>query len=86
MIDSKDNLTLSLIDPPPRRRGRPSTGSAKTPAQRMREMRARDLRAEYSDMTNTGLVELLAWSVSKSMLSTFDAVSAELRSRIVKSR
>ena len=85
MIDSKDNLTLSLIDPPPRRRGRPSTGSAKTPAQRMRDMRARDLLADYPDMTNTGLLELLASSVSNSMLATFDAVVAELRSRILKS-
>lgn len=83
MIDPKDTATPDLIGGIPKRRGRPSTGKAKSGAERMRDMRSRDLRAgSLSEMTTTGLLEMLSWSVSNRRLSTFDSVSAELRSRL----
>lgn len=83
MIDPKDIATPDLIGDLPKRRGRPSTGKAKSGAERMRDMRHRDLRAEsLSDMTTTGLLEMFAWAVSKRNLHTFDRVSVELRARV----
>lgn len=83
MIDPKDTVTSDLIGDLPKRRGRPPTGKAKSGAERMRDMRHRDLHAEsLSDMTTTGLLEMFAWAVSNRNLHTFDRVSAELRNRV----
>lgn len=82
MIDPKDTVTGDLIGGLPKRRGRPPSGCAKSGAERMRDMRRRDLRANsLADMTTTGLLELLAWSVSNNSINTFDAVTSELRNR-----
>lgn len=82
MIDPSDKATPDLLGGAPKRRGRPPTGKAKSGAERMRDMRHRDLRADsLSAMTRTGLLEMLAWSVSNDNLGTFDRVSSELRKR-----
>lgn len=82
MVDPKDTSTPDFIGGVPKRRGRPSTGKAKSGAERMRDMRRRDLKADsLSGMTRTGLLEMLAWSVSNDNLGTFDRVSSELRKR-----
>lgn len=85
MKDLSDSKTLDLI-PAPKKRGRPSTGNAKTAAQRMREMRRRDVSkmgegASYSSMTLTGLYDWLRYAVKERKLHVFDAVAAELRLR-----
>lgn len=60
------NLELPGI-PAAKKRGRPSTGNAMTPAQRKAEQRARDMNAmieetNLNNVTDTGLIAMLGMS------------------------
>lgn len=83
MKDAADNKTLDLL-PVPKKRGRPSTGKAKTAAERMRELRQRSrqqITARYHEMTLTALYDMLRHAVSNGAVSMCDGVCEELKSR-----
>lgn len=81
--DHTDTVTREL--PLPRRRGRPSTGEAMTPAQRKRAQRARDRAASMSDdwtsCTTERLLRELGLCVSFGLCLTAQAVVSELLAR-----
>ena len=86
MKDASDNVTLELI-PAKKRRGRPSTGTAMTPAERMRKSRRNQLEKlgvegqGVAAMTFTGLYDHLRWAVSHFQVLVVEDVAAELISR-----
>lgn len=83
MKDAADNKTLELI-PVPKKRGRPSTGQAKTAAQRMRELRHRSrqkITAPYHETPLTVLYEMLRHAVSNGAVSICDRICEELKAR-----
>lgn len=81
--DHADTLTHEL--PLPRRRGRPSTGEAMTPAQRKRAQRSRDRAASMADdwtsCTTERLLRELGSCVSYGLCLTAQAVASELQAR-----
>lgn len=83
MKDLTDTVTpeLSL----PRRRGRPSTGEAMTPAQRKRAQRARDRAAsrtdDYTSCTTERLLRDLGYAVAHGLPYIAQAIAVELRAR-----
>lgn len=83
MKDLADTVTHEL--PLPRRRGRPSTGEAMTPAQRKREQRARDRAAsradDYGNCTTERLLRDLGHAVAHAMPFTVQAIATELQYR-----
>ncbi|MBS0356643.1 MAG: hypothetical protein JSR83_22385 [Proteobacteria bacterium] len=86
MIDANDKATADLIGDAPKRRGRPSTGKAKSSAERMRELRRRNgwaIGDDFDGLTNTGLYELLASVHAKGQENLFERCVAELRKRMV---
>jgi len=78
-----DTVTLDLTLP--RRRGRPSTGEAMTPAQRKRAQRARDREAsstdDYASCTTERLLRELGFAVAHGLCFIAQAVSSELQAR-----
>lgn len=85
MIDANDTKTADLIGGVPKRRGRPSTGKAKTGAERMRAMRRRNLHAfgdSLTTVTTSGLLEWLAFCHRSGHASLFDRIVQELRRRM----
>lgn len=89
MIDPLDKNTIPLLPNPPLKRGRKSTGAAKTPAQRKREQRARDgwsavnaaASKDYSGITTTGLLEQIAHAVANGAHERVSAIAKELVKR-----
>lgn len=83
MKDHYDTVTHEL--PLPRRRGRPSTGEAMTPAQRKRAQRARDRAASMTDdwasCTTERLLRELGLCVAHGLCLTAQAVASELQAR-----
>ena len=83
MEDHTDTVTHEL--PLPRRRGRPSTGEALTPAQRKRAQRARDREAsstdDYASCTTERLLRELGFAVVHGLCFIAQAVASELQSR-----
>lgn len=83
MKDQADTVTFEL--PLPRRRGRPSTGEALTPAQRKRAQRERDRAASRSDdlgtCTTERLLRDLGHAVAHAMPFTVQAIATELQYR-----
>lgn len=81
MKDPNDKATLDLIDKP--RRGRPSTGKAKTQAQIQREYRQR-VKARQSDqpspLDDRGRL-LLVWS---GLLDLADSLDGDARQQAVE--
>ena len=88
-----DHPQLPGLPPLPKKRGRPSTGSAKTSAERKRDQRRRDLqrfgRLEESEMTLTGLLEAYSFSfkvsnpdacisIAKVLIQRAEALKAKL--------
>lgn len=84
MKDPKDNKTISLI-PDPKLRGRPSTGSAMTAAQRKAEQRKRDRQLvtneNLTDATTTALCEQLQHRVSIGDVDLVKGITLELMKR-----
>src|SRR5690606_12399339 len=86
-MDAKDKKTIDAF--PAKQRGRPSTGSAKTAAQRMAEKRQRDrellsrasLAADYSQLTTPALIECLPRMIADKQLSVVRKIAAELIKR-----
>lgn len=82
--DSKDKSTLPLI-PEPKKVGRPSTGSALTPAQRKAQQRQRDrekvVSENLSDVTITALCEQLQRVVSNGDVDLVKGITLELMKR-----
>lgn len=67
MKDPTDIQTTDMHQPPPKRRGRPPTGKAMTPAERKRKQRTMDFAritrqttADGNPVTVTGLIETIA--------------------------
>lgn len=83
MKDCADTVTHEL--PLPRRRGRPSTGEAMTPAQRKRAQRARDRAAsmtdDYTSCTTERLLRELGFAVAHGLCLIAQAVASELQAR-----
>lgn len=83
MKDQADTVILEL--PLARRRGRPSTGEAMTPAQRKRAQRARDRAAsmtdDYASCTTERLLRELGCCVAHGLCLTAQAVASELQAR-----
>ena len=85
MIDANDTKTADLIGGVPKRRGRPSTGKAKTSAERMRAMRRRNIDAfgdNLTTVTTSGLFEWLAYCHRSGRFGSFDRIVQELRLRM----
>lgn len=80
MQDSNDKFTADLLGK--KRRGRPATGRALTPAQYKAAQRARDLEAAPSGMTVSGLQEAIRRAVAQRSLVDFDVYTAALRQRL----
>lgn len=84
MIDKNDKKTISLI-PTAKNRGRPSTGSAMTAAQRKAEQRKRDrhiiTNENLSDATITALCEQLQHKVSMGDVDLVKGITLELMKR-----
>jgi len=86
MIDSRDKKTVDAFTP---RRGRPVTGTAMTPAQRMAAKRARDRAAinaavypvDYASVSTSALIESLSGCVNMGMPAAVRKVAAELVKR-----
>ena len=88
MIDKTDKKTIDLLGT--KKRGRPVTGSAMTPAERKRAQRQRvrdDLRAvsqgeaKYSELTLTSLFQLLEEAVRFGNPDMVGTIAKELKSR-----
>lgn len=83
MQDPADTVTAEL--PLARKRGRPSTGEALTPAQRKRAQRARDRAAsrtdDYTSCTTERLLRDLGYAVAHGMPYIAQAIAAELHAR-----
>ena len=87
MIDSADKKTIHLI-PELKKRGRPSTGTALTPAERKARQRDRDTRKTinavasggFNAISTTGLLEQLSSAIS---LKNYDLAKV-LASHLVK--
>lgn len=84
MIDPKDTATGDLVGGIPKRRGRPSTGKAKSGSERMRELRLRALRCQgdLKSLPNSALYEELAACHRRGFAAHFEMIVDELRSRI----
>jgi len=86
MIDSRDKKTVDAFTP---RRGRPVTGAAMTPAQRMAAKRARDRAAinaavypvDYASVSTSALIESLADAVRTGSPAAVRKLSNELVKR-----
>ena len=85
MKDPVDNVTADLPLSLPRRRGRPATGEALTPAQRKRAQRARDRAASLADdfgnCSTERLLRDLGYAVVQAMPFTVQAIARELQYR-----
>jgi len=82
MKDPADSKTADLI-PHPKRRGRPPTGKAMTPAQRKAKQRERDLDQKGpKTMTVTGLVEGIGQCFKLGMDELLLLYAQELADRI----
>ena len=83
MQDPADTVTAEL--PLARKRGRPSTGEAMTPAQRKRAQRARDRSAsrtdDYTSCTTERLLRDLGYAVAHGLPYIAQAIAAELFAR-----
>jgi hypothetical protein len=87
MIDTKDVLTLDAF--PIIKRGRPSTGNALSPAQRMRAKRSRDelsireanFTGDYSQISTTALLESFSQNVLLKCEKLAKAIAKELLKR-----
>lgn len=82
--DSKDKTTLPLI-PEPKKVGRPSTGSALTPAQRKAQQRQRDREKvgneNLTEASITALCERLQKTVSMGDVDLVKGITLELMKR-----
>jgi hypothetical protein len=83
MQDPADTVTAEL--PLARKRGRPSTGEAMTPAQRKRAQRARDRAAsrhdDYGNCSTERLLRDLGYAAVHAMPFTVQAIARELQYR-----
>lgn len=83
MQDPADTVTAEL--PLARKRGRPSTGDAMTPAQRKRAQRARDRAAsradDYGNCSTERLLRDLGYAAVHAMPFTVQAIARELQYR-----
>jgi hypothetical protein len=74
--DTQDSKTVDAF--PAKKRGRPSTGTAKTAAERMAEKRARDslavntarTKADYRNLTTVQLLQAMASAVDLGVVKT----------------
>ena len=86
-VDAKDIQTLDAF--PLKRRGRPVTGTAKTPAEKMREKRARDAMAvntartktDYRNLTTVQLMQAMASAVDLGVVKTVRLIGEVLAER-----
>ena len=91
MKESQDTQTIDAF-PTPKKRGRPSTGMAKSAAVRKREQRERDWMrvwgndADLSKATTTALLEQLAVAVQRGLAEAARNISNELVSRSFSAR
>ena len=93
MKDLADKFTLDLVGGA-KKRGRPSSGCAKSPAVRMRLMREKQVelwrsgKVQYSEMNLTALYDLLRWAVKGGSPEIARSVSSELcnRAQIVQNQ
>lgn len=91
MKDPTDSKTLDM-HPVPKRRGRPPTGTAKTPAQRKAEQRERDrmllagseviVEHDGSHVTVTGMVEAIGRAAAAGNADLIEHLAAELAQRV----
>lgn len=88
MIDAADKKTIPLI-PELKKRGRPSTGTALTPAERKARQRDRDTRKTinavvsggFSEISTTGLLEQLSTAVATKNHDLAKVLAAQLVKR-----
>lgn len=92
MKDTIDTRTPDLL-PTPKKRGRPATGHAMTPAERKREQRRRDQRAiwmadspEWQGLTVTGLLEHMGQAVAGGYAGVAQAIANELIRRAAENK
>lgn len=69
-VDAQDSQTLDAF--PAKKRGRPVTGTAKTPAEKMREKRIRDAHAVNTARTKTDYRNLTTGQLMQAMASAVD--------------
>lgn len=85
MIDTKDKATVDAFAAP-RRKGRPPSGNAMTPAKRKAAQRRRDFTALCTDLNAidfrgasiTSLLEYLPKAISAGRVMAVEAISQEL--------
>lgn len=76
---------LPGLPPPPKKRGRPATGKALTPAERKRNQRYRDLEKLWNDITalsTTALLEQIQSAIADRRTATAHKLIDELNSRV----
>lgn len=76
---------LPGLPPPPKKRGRPATGKALTPAERKRKQRDRDLFKLFEDVTalsTTSLLEQLQSAIAERRTATARKLLDELNVRV----
>lgn len=81
MIDKTDTHTKDAF--PSKKRGRPFTGAAMTPAERKRAQRSRDAKKihgsdDYQTATLTGLLEKVSHLVTEKKTEQVKAITREL--------
>lgn len=87
MIDKKDVLTLDAF--PVKKRGRPSTGTALTAAQRMAKKREADkllivtarYQADFAQLSIQGLLQGMQYAVTNKYQADARKIAAELVKR-----
>ena len=78
-------VDLPGLPPPPKKRGRPATGKALTPAERKRNQRYRDLQKLFDDITalsTTSLLEQLQSAIAERRTATARNLLVELYLRV----
>lgn len=86
-VDTNDLKTFDAF--PARRRGRPSTGQAKSAAQRMAEKRARDAfavntartKTDYRNLTTVQLMQAMSQAVDLGVVKTVRLIGEVLAER-----
>lgn len=88
MKDPADTQTTEMHQPPKKKRGRPSTGSARTAAERKRAQRKRDearfrqVPSDHASVTVTGMLERIAACAALKMPDALLRYAHELADRI----
>ncbi len=88
MKDPTDTQTTDMHPSAPKKRGRPSTGKAMTPAERKRAQRKRDaarfsqVPSDHTSVTVTGMLERIAAAAKFGMPDALMMYAQELADRI----